>query len=106
MNTLCLLSQGMTVVAFMIFLISCMVYIYFIVLDALDEDENDRPYNQTVWITIFFIMLLFCLCVSVYCLVLAFQNPQSYVKYIHKKPKKHSMKSKNKKPCLGWSDIY
>jgi len=63
------LSKNMPISAFIIFVGSFIIFLYLLYDDYTKTEADQRPINETVWIYIFFILLIICIIVSGMCVL-------------------------------------
>lgn len=64
----CPIRKHMPIGAFIIFLLSFIIFIYLLILDS-KETNGDRSTQESIWIMLFFILLILCMTISGYCVV-------------------------------------
>ena len=68
-STDCPITRNMPVGAFIVFVGSFFIFLYILSIDYNETRINEQSKEETIWIGIFFIMLLSCVIVALVCIV-------------------------------------
>lgn len=65
----CKITKTMPFGAFTVFIGSFMLFMYILIDDYYKTDDGERSYQDTIWIYIFFTMLIICIIISGMCII-------------------------------------
>lgn len=67
MENNCPITRNMPIGAFVVFSGSLLVFTYLYIME--NNDKNERPNIENIWIGLFFLLLISCMCVSGVCML-------------------------------------